>query len=155
MTDISDPFTGGRAASFKVPSSCLSQIPLKITPETVVDTNKLTPLESKIFNLPADEWSKVEDDVLSNFPEDCWSLVVWRYCIRCKAVRPPRSHHCSICSRCVFRMDHHCPWVGNCVGLYNHKYFLMFLFHALMGCIMSSLTMAYQCSQVGFRIFQR
>lgn len=35
-------------------------------------------------------------------------------------------------------MDHHCPWTGNCVGLYNHKYFILFLFYATVGLIIIS-----------------
>lgn len=29
-------------------------------------------------------------------------------CKKCIAPKPPRTHHCSICNRCVLKMDHHC-----------------------------------------------
>ena len=28
-------------------------------------------------------------------------------CGRCDGFKPPRSHHCRICGRCIVRMDHH------------------------------------------------
>lgn len=36
---------------------------------------------------------------------------IWRWCSKCNAAKPPRAHHCSVCRRCVLKMDHHCPWV--------------------------------------------
>jgi len=32
-------------------------------------------------------------------------------CSQCQTFKPPFSHHCRICNRCISRMDHHCPWV--------------------------------------------
>lgn len=57
-----------------------------------------------------------------------------RYCFRCDHPKPRRCHHCSVCERCVLKMDHHCPWIANCVGHYNHKYFLLFLLYSALSC---------------------
>ncbi|KAI5711190.1 hypothetical protein M8J75_014912 [Diaphorina citri] len=53
----------------------------------------------------------------------------WTVCTRCETYRPPRAHHCRICKRCIKRMDHHCPWINNCVGEKNQRYFVQFLIY--------------------------
>lgn len=64
-----------------------------------------------------------------------------RYCRKCNQLKPPRCHHCSVCGRCVLKMDHHCVWVVNCVGALNYKYFLLFLFYTFLETTLVTLSL--------------
>ncbi|KAH8741088.1 hypothetical protein FG386_001640 [Cryptosporidium ryanae] len=71
------------------------------------------------------------------FDED--NYVGLKECTKCGALKYPRTHHCSICNRCILNMDHHCPWIGQCVGLHNRKYFILFLVWSFLSCLQISL----------------
>jgi len=64
-----------------------------------------------------------------------------RFCRKCRCYKPDRSHHCSICNKCILKMDHHCPWVSNCVGFSNHKYFFLFLVWTEVMCLTIAIFM--------------
>jgi len=66
-------------------------------------------------------------------------------------MKPPRSHYCQVSRRQVLRMDHFCPWVGNCVGFFNYRYFFLFLTWLSIGCwygVMICLVPFFKCHSV-------
>lgn len=53
-----------------------------------------------------------------------------RHCKWCGKYKPDRCHHCRVCRMCILKMDHHCPWLYNCVGFANHKFFFLLLLYS-------------------------
>jgi len=96
-----------------------------ITISTFIISSKANP--GKITKSTASHFTK-------SFPYD-EMLYSAKECRTCLFNRPARSKHCSFCDICVSRYDHHCPWINNCVGENNLRYFLLFLFSTATLCL--------------------
>ncbi|KAG0589484.1 hypothetical protein KC19_1G023500 [Ceratodon purpureus] len=66
-----------------------------------------------------------------------------RWCKRCRKPKPPMTHHCHICKRCILKMDHHCPWMHNCIGYYNYRFFFIFLLYMWIGCLYAAIMSSF------------
>lgn len=99
-----------------------------------------------------DDASDDEVDLTEALMSEDWDhSAPGRWCRKCWAPKPERTHHCSTCGRCVLKMDHHCPWIGSkCVGHRTYPAFLHFLGSITLLALyiavlsLSSLTFAFQ-----------
>lgn len=67
----------------------------------------------------------------------------WRFCAVCESTAPPRSWHCNICNICILKRDHHCIFTSCCIGYYNLRYFLMFVFYLFIATIYGTFYNTY------------
>jgi hypothetical protein len=74
-----------------------------------------------------------------------YSSGMQRYCRKCQVWKPDRSHHCSVHHRCILGLDHCCGVLNNCIGIYNRKYFIQFLYSlSFVAMWMIYVTMKYK-----------
>jgi len=66
-------------------------------------------------------------DRLHDYPYDHVLFSPGNMCRTCELLKPARSKHCNFCGVCIAMCDHHCPWINNCVGRGNYRYFLALL----------------------------
>jgi len=123
---------------------CVSYYKAVVTSPGVVDRNYI-PLEASEADLAEAKEETVSVDGKKDKFANIESFYKPRWCSYCKAWKPPRSHHCREWNSCVLKLDHYCPWVYNCVGYRNHKYFVLFL-----GYASTSLTYFLICCVIRF-----
>ena len=121
------------------PSAANSQVPCLCAPVATATTDPgIVPssrgMEQREIDICASQVRNVE---VNGF------VVQLKWCRTCHIFRPPRAAHCSECNVCVERFDHHCPWMGQCIGKRNYRYFLGFVISCSALCAYTLLSSAY------------
>ena len=104
--------------------------------------------DDKKFELKTSINSKLKKEISRKF-----NIITTR-CHNCYSVRPKDAHHCTTCHCCILDRDHHCPWINNCVGLFNKKYFILFNIYAFISVIHSSFIYYYYACYINYKTFR-
>lgn len=54
------------------------------------------------------------------------------FCESCQIIQAVPSKHCKLCEGCCTKFDHHCVFINKCVGLKNHRTFILFLITTIL-----------------------
>lgn len=84
--------------------------------------------------------SQVQDAIIVAPALRQWQPGIAIFCPDCRIVRPERANHCVICNACRLRMDCHCPFIMNCVGFNNYKFFLLALIYSALTSVIVLIT---------------
>lgn len=82
------------------------------------------------------EWSRVDRDEPANTS---------KYAAKTKNIVNAKDNPCRYCRKCekfVLRKHHHCPWINNCIGQYNERYFINFLIFTIATTVQSTSHLA-------------
>ncbi|KAG5504855.1 hypothetical protein GH5_05486 [Leishmania sp. Ghana 2012 LV757] len=126
-------------------------IVVMVLAEVMVYSNLLLAIFTCPGFVPHDPWAEApvfQGRAVSDNPYEVFELDRLgrlRYCSFCKQFKPDQAHHCNICRCCVYRMDHHCPWINNCVGRGNSKFFLLFVGYIPVGAFHIVFTSLFSC----------
>ena len=86
--------------------------------------------QNKLKNLGLDQCDTM---TLKNLHSNYDAVSNQPWCDKCQDFKVQRSHHCNTCGSCALRMDHHCPWINNCIGIGNVRFFIQLLLHVSLG----------------------
>ena len=75
-------------------------------------------------------------------------------CKTCHVFKPKNTEHCFDCNFCILEGNNHCPWMNNCMGLFNKKFYILFCIYAFIACVYSASLYFYYVIVKNFGTFR-